>query len=128
MNVSSHNLAVDISGRLNDFAPDGLSIGFANGAIEVYSGGQMVGGSPALDIIDENDDRSVTDRVETAVQATLSGIQDVIIEDIHRPWPGLPGAGSELPLPDCRVAGDELLVWFGDEAAPALALPPIRLR
>jgi hypothetical protein len=128
MNVSSHNLAIDISGRLNDFAPEGLSIGSANGAIEVYSGGQMVGSSPALDIIDENDGRSVTDRVETAVQATLSGIQDVIIEDIHGSWPGPPGPGTQLPLPDCRVAGDELLVWFGDEAAPALALPPIRLR
>jgi hypothetical protein len=127
MNVSSRNLAIDISGRLNDFAPEGLSISSTNGAIEVYSGGQMVGGSPALDIIEENDGRSVTDRVETAVQATLSGIQDVIIEDIHGPWPGPPGPGSELPLPECRVAGDELLIWFGDQETPALVLPPIRL-
>jgi hypothetical protein len=128
MNVSSHNLAVDISDRLNGLVPESLSIGFANGAIEVYSDGQMVGRSPALDIIDENDGRSVTAKVETAVQATLSGIQDVIIEDIRGPWPGPPGPGSGLPLPDCRVVGDELLVWFGDEATPALALPPIRLR
>lgn len=128
MNVSSRNLAVDISERLNGFAPGSLSIGYADGAIEVYAGGQVVGRSPALDIIDENDGRSVTDRIETAVQATLSGIQDVIIEDIHGPWPGPQDPGSELPLPDCRVAGNELLVWFGDEATPALALPPIRLR
>jgi hypothetical protein len=128
MNVSSRNLAIDISDRLNDFVPEDLSISSANGAIEVYSGGQMVGGSPALDIIEENDGRSVTDRVETAVQSTLSGIQDVIIEDIHGPWPGPPGPGPELPLPECRVSGDELLIWFGDEENPALALPPIRLR
>jgi hypothetical protein len=108
---------------------DGLSICFANGAIEVYSGGRLAGRASALDIIDENnDDLSATERVETAVGAALSGIQDVIIEEIHGSWPGPPGPGSELPMPDCRVAGDELLVWFGDEATPALALPPICLR
>jgi hypothetical protein len=127
MNVSSHNLAVDIAERLNDFAPDGLSIGSVGKAIEVYSGDRMIGGSPALGIIDENDDRSVTAKIETAVRAALDGIQDVIIEDIHRPWPGPPGPGSELPMPDCRVSGDGLLVWFGDEAAPVLAFPRIAL-
>ena len=88
----------------------------------------MIGGSPALDIMEENDDRSVTEKIETAVRAILDGIQDVIIENIHGSWPGQPGSGSELPMPDCRVVGDELLVWFGDEAIPTLALPPIRLR
>ena len=128
MSVSSHNLAAEISERLNDFVPGGLSIYSTDDAIEVYSGGRMIGGSPALDIIGENDDSNITERIETAVRATLDGIQDVIIEDIHGSWPGPPGSGSELPMPDCRVAGDELLVWFGDEATPALALPPIRLR
>jgi hypothetical protein len=128
MNVSFRNLAVSISGQLDDLVPDGLSIGSADGTIEVYSGGRVVGGSPALEIIDENDDRSVSARIETAVRATLSGIQDVIIEYIHSPWPGQQDHGAEIPEPNCRVTGDELLVWFGDEAAPTLVLPPIRLR
>jgi hypothetical protein len=129
INVSFRDLAVSLSARLNDFTPDGLSIGATDGAIEVYSGGRVIGGSPALEIIDENDDRSVPERIETAVQATLSGIQDVVIEDIHSPWPTKQNQGSsEIPQANCRVAAGELLVWFGDEEDPALALPPIRLR
>lgn len=128
MNVSSHDLAAQLSERLNGVVPAGMSVRPAGAIIEICSSGHAVGRSAALDIIGDNDERSVTARIETATRAALSGVQDVIIEDAHSPWPDQPGHGMDLPVPDCRIVGDELFVWFGDETAPALALPPIRLR
>ncbi len=128
MNASSRDLAADLAERLNGALPDGLSARCAGAVIEVYSGGRVAGRFPALSIIDDDDDRGVTARIETATRAVLSGIQDAVIEDIRGPWPPRGGHGQELALPDCRVSGDELLVWFGDESTPALALPPITLR
>jgi len=127
MTVSSHDLAADLAGRLNEAIPASLSLRSKAGTIEVCSNGQTVGGSPALKIIDDNDGRSRSERIETATRAALSGIQDVIIENIRGPWPGQPSHGAEFPKPDCRVVGDELLAWCGDEADPALPLSPIRL-
>jgi hypothetical protein len=127
MNVSSHDLATALAKRLHEVAPDGLSVRSTGASIEVISGRQAIGASPALEIIDENDNRSLQDRVETATRAALSGVQDVIIEDIREPWPGRPGSGGDIPEPDCRIVGQELLLWFGDEVVPALVLPAVRL-
>jgi hypothetical protein len=128
MTVSFHNLAADLSERLTAAAPNGLSVRSAAGVIEVISKGKIVGRSPALDIIDDDDGRTLHARIETATRAALSGVQDVIVEDIHRPWPVPADGDSGLPGPDCRVTGHQLLVWFGDEATPVLAFPPITLR
>jgi hypothetical protein len=127
MNVSSHDLAAALAERLNEVAPGGLSVRSAGASIEVVSGAQAVGGSPALEIIDENDDRSLQDRVETATRAVLSGVQDVIIENIREPWPGGSGSRGDVPEPDCRIVKQELLIWFGDETDPALTLPAVSL-
>lgn len=93
----------------------------------------MDGRSAALEILEDDAGASPpAGRVETATHAALSGIQDVIIESIHDPWPsrsGAGGVGRDLPQPDCRVRGRELLAWFGDEAAPAPGAtgdPPLR--
>ncbi len=129
-NVSSHDLAAELARGLNEVVPDGLSVRAVDGSLEVRSGELVVGGSAALLILEDDEGTwPGADTMETATRAALSGVQDVIIESIHGPWPGRSGAdkGRDLPLPDCRVRGRELLAWFGDEAAPALALPAIPL-
>lgn len=131
MNVSSRKLAADLAETIGEIAPEGLSLRAAGPAIEVCTAdGRLLGGLSALEIIDENDDRSAAERIEVAVDATVSGIQDVIIEfHTHASWPGDPhGGGAGLPLPECRVTGEHLQVWFGSETAPAISLPPITLK
>jgi hypothetical protein len=129
--VSSHDLAADLARGLNEVVPDGLSVRAVDGSLEVRSGEQVVGGSAALEILEDDEGAGpAPDTIETATRAALSGVQDVIIESIHGSWPDRPGAdggGRDLPLPDCHVRGRELLAWFGDEATPALALPAILL-
>jgi len=98
-----------------------------DGSLEVRSGELVVGGSAALEILEDEDAGPAPGRIETAARAALSGVQDVIIETIRGSWPGADGGGRDLPQPDCRVRGRELLAWFGDEATPALVLPAILL-
>lgn len=126
-NVSSHDLAADLARGLNEVVPDGLSVRAVDGSLEVRSGELAVGGSAALEILEDDDADPAPGRIETAARAALSGVQDVIIETIRTPWPGAEDGGRDLPQPDCRVRGRELLAWFGDEATPALALPAILL-
>jgi hypothetical protein len=130
MNVSSRDLAVGLARGLDGAAPDGLSVRAVNGNLEVRSGVLPVGGSAALEILQDDAGTGPTaDRIETATRAALAGIQDVIIESTRSPWPRRSadnGTGNDLPQPDCRVRDAELLAWFGDEATPALALPAIR--
>lgn len=127
MNVSSRKLAAVLAERIGSIVPSGLSLRSEESNIEVRSGGQVLGGSAALEIIGDEDGRSLSERIETAARSALSAIQDVIIETTHRPWPGQPSADSALPQPDCRIAGDHLLVWFGDEATPVVSIAPIAL-
>jgi hypothetical protein len=56
----------------------------------------------------------------------LSTIQDVIVRASTRPWP--PAADpTHLPYPEAEVRQGVLLAWFGSEAHPTVALPPIDL-
>jgi hypothetical protein len=128
MSVLSHNIAAALAEWLGEAVPTGLSLRSDGSSIQVYYGGEALGGSQALEIIDDNDDRSLSKKIETATCTALDGIQDVIIEKILGPWPGQPARSADLPQPGCRVAGNELLVWFGDEAVPAVPIQPIRLR
>ncbi len=96
--------------------------------MNVYHDGRDLGGSPALVILAEHDGRSVDEKIETAVDAVLSDVQDRIIEARKGPWPGESGRGADLPMPDCRVTGDQLRLWFGEENAPVISVAPIALR
>jgi hypothetical protein len=108
--------------------PGGMSLRSEGSSIQVLAQDEVIGGTPALEIISDDDGRALSEKIETAACAALSGIQDVIVENIHGPWPNSPGNGTDLPQPGCRVAGTELRAWFGDEAAPAVSVHPVRLR
>ena len=92
MNVSSRKLAVGLARVLDEVSPAGLSVRAAGVSLAVYSGGVIVGSSAALEILDDADGSGFTAGIETATRAALSGVQDVIIEDIHDPWPATPPA------------------------------------
>jgi hypothetical protein len=127
MDALSRDLAAKLADRLNQIVPAGLSVRSENASLAVYSRDQNLGGSAALTIIDNEDGRSLEEKIEIAVTSTLSGIQDCIVEALTGSWPGQSGPGPDLPLPDCRIVGDQLRVWFGDEKEPVISLPSIRV-
>lgn len=125
--VSSRELAALLAERLNQIAPTGFSVRSEDANVDVYADGRNLGGSAALEILEDDDDRSPEEKIETAVLAVLSSIQDTIIETVKGPWPGTSSHGADLPMPGCRVTGDQLLFWFGDQDGPVVSAPPIPL-
>lgn len=126
--VSSRELAAILAERLNQIVPTGFSVRSEDTSVDVYADGRNLGGSDALQILEDDDDRSPKEKIETAVLAVLSSIQDTIIETVKGPWPGTSSHGADLPMPDCRVTGNQLLFWFGDQDGPVISAPPIPLR
>ena len=56
----------------------------------------------------------------------LSTIQDVIVRSSTRPWPPA-SEPTYLPYPAAAVRQGLLVAWFGSEAHPTVAIPPIDL-
>jgi len=125
--VTLRELAAALAGRLNKIVPAGFTVQSNGISVDVYHDGRDLGGTPALDILADRDGRRVSEKIEVAVRAVLSAVQDRVIEELKGPWPGEFRRGADLPIPDCRVAGDQLLLWFGDESAPAISVLAIPL-
>lgn len=128
MDASSRELAAALAGRLNQIVPAGFTVRSEGVSLNVYQDGRDLGGSPALEILADRDGRGVDEKIETAVRAVLSDVQDRIIDARKGPWPEGFGRGADLPVPDARVTGDRLRLWFGDENAPVISVAPIALR
>jgi hypothetical protein len=126
MDASSRELAAALAGRLNEIVQESFTVRAEGVRVTVSYDGQDLSGSPALEILDDLDGRDVEEKTETAVRAVLSDVQDRVMEASKGPWPG--ERGADLPMPDCRVTGAQLRVWFGDEDAPAVSVAPIALR
>ena len=63
---------------------------------------------------------------EVLAFCALSTVQDAIVRSVRQPWP--PGNGpTDLPIPEAVVREGRLVAWFGAEACPAVAIPPIDL-
>jgi len=73
------------------------------------------GSGPDLDQVD----------LLTAAIHALDHLQDSMCEHTRDPWPreGI----AAVPAPRGRVEGAQLFLWYGDEGAPVLRLPPISL-
>jgi hypothetical protein len=125
LRVSSHDLAEALACRLDEVAPARITVRAQGPDVAVLHNGQVVGisGAPAiLETIEAL--REPRENLETAVRATLSGVQDYIADATTEPWPGI---GGQQPNPDARVHEDTVSMWFGSEDAPVLRLPPIDL-
>ena len=125
LDVSSHDLAVALARRLNGVTPAGITVQAQGSDLAVLQGGQIVGVSGAPAILETVEAlREPRANLETAVRAALSGVQDYIADVTAEPWPG---TGGSQPTPDARVESDTVSMWFGDEDAPVLRLPSLRL-
>jgi len=126
LNVSSHDLAVALARRLNGVVPPGISVHAQDGELAVLHDGDVIGISGAPAILETVEAlREPRENLETAVRASLSGVQDYVADATTEPWPG---SGGTQPNPDARVEADTVRMWFGPEDAPVLRLPPIDLR
>ena len=94
--------------------------------MDVFGRGTDRHASAAADIIADDDGRSLEERIDTAAWAILNGAQDAVMEILAEQWPLAPN-GSVVD-PQARIEDDRLLMWFGEEKAPVVALPPLKVR
>ena len=123
MAASSRKLAVALATRLNAVVPKPLSVRAVGTEVHVYNGTRFEGSSPASEIVDDDDGRSLAEKADWASSAVVNGIQDVVARTLTEQWPLLPGA--EMAIAHARTDGEHIYIWFGDLEAPALVLPPI---
>jgi hypothetical protein len=126
MPPSSRKLAQALAARLSDVLPPPYSARALEGAVAAFAGDDWLGSSLSPEIVEEGEDGTVEERLETVGRAVLSGVQDYVADDSTEPWPREPD--GRMALPQARVDGDELRLWFGaSESAAAVALRPIAL-
>ena len=125
MAALSHRLAAALAARLDKVAPDSFAVRARGETVDVYSGEILLGGSTAATIVEDDDDRTLARKLESAVYSVLDIIQDCISEHLREPWPAYPG--RRMANPGTRAEGTRVYAWFGDENAPALTLSPIEV-
>src|SRR6266487_81462 len=123
--VSPERFAAAVADRLNAVVPRGLSVRAEGTTDSLYDPSWWPASSAAV-IVTDDDDRSLVERAETAARSILNATQDVVMESMREQWPRPTGAAN-APYPDARVVGEQLQMWFGDEAAPVLRLKPVDL-
>ncbi len=97
MRASSHKLAVALAARLNDIVPVPFRVQAKGGDVHVDAPDVCVGGSSAPTIVEDDDDRTVGEKIETALRAVLSSVQDDISEFLTEPRPSADGCGMAMP-------------------------------
>ena len=122
---NSHRLAAMLAERLLNVMPDGLTVHADGDEVDVRNDRGSIGGSASSFIVEDDDGRSLEEKLETASWAVLSGVQDVVAEELRLEWPVLEEGG--MALPGVRRTGHELHLWFGAEATPVLRLRSIDL-
>ena len=83
----------------------------------LYTERVPIGASGAAGILNDPDDRTDNERLETAILATLSAIQDWIAVHTGAWWPY--GAEGEMPMPGVQSRGRQIFAWYGDREATA---------
>ncbi len=121
--LSPDRFAAAVATRLNSVVPAGLSVRAEGAGVTLYDP-QSWGASLAADFLADEDGRSIVERVETVAYAIMNSVQDEVMESTKEQWPVGPRGAAE---PGARVIGEQLHLWFGDEAAPVLRLEPVDL-
>ena len=129
MAASSRKLAALMASRLARVVPPPFAIGATDSGVGVYIGREaltLLGGSNAASIVEDDDDRTAGERIESAVAAIMDGVQDCVAEELREPWPSLDRV--TMALPNTRRDEKRICMWFGeDERAPVVALSPIEI-
>ena len=128
MAALSHNLAAAVASRLATIIPSPFSVIAEGEEVKLYSersGSRLLGVSPAAAILEDSDDRSLLEKMEVAALAIVSAIQDCVAEEMREPWPVQ--RDGAMALPQARSEGMSVIIWFGSEEAPDIALAPIKL-
>ena len=121
--LAPERFAAALAARLDSIVPKGLSVRATGPAVGVYDPSSW-GDSVIADIVGAEDGRSIIERVETAARAILNSTQDVVMESTKEQWPLGP---TGVAYPHARVVGEQLHMWFGDEATPVLRMRPVDL-
>lgn len=126
MHVSSQKLASRVQECVAPHLPRGFQLRVNNGAVEILVFDDLLSTIVSPQIVEDLDDRTIEEKVVTAVSATLEGIQDAIMRALGEKWP--PSRSGELGLPTTVLENGKLQSKFcvGDETV--LLLPDIPLR
>jgi hypothetical protein len=109
MPALSSNLAVELAARLEAVVPANFSVRADGDQIGVYQGERLLGGSAAASIVDEEDERALSEKIAAASRAVLDAVQDCIIEELHEPWPRM--VDGSLALPGSETDGRRVYFW-----------------
>src|SRR5262245_49251610 len=105
---------------LDSLIPASFTISIDAGRLEVAVEGEW---EVSIDLaVDEG----LPDREAVLAFNVLSTIQDAIVRSSRQPWPPA-SEPTYLPYPAAAVRDGLLVAWYGSEAHPTVAVPPIDL-
>lgn len=125
MRAISPNLARILATRLDSVVPAPFRLSARGGRLEVYVGENLDSTPSTLEMIVDDQSRELAERLESAVSAILSEVQDTISEHLHTPWPSVDG--RHMALPGVRVDAELIHLWYGDEQAPVLRISAVKI-
>jgi len=71
---------------------------------------------------------SDAERIEYVALELMSQVQDLVAVATTEPWPlVIVNNRRDMAMPNARVEGNRLHMWYGDSAVPALRLPSVDL-
>lgn len=123
LNLDPVRVANAIAGRLAGCVPSGFDVRAQEAIVGLVVRDTWSGGTDLRGWVKPTSDRQ---DIERAAAAILDGVQDQIIRETGRTWPGASG-GTSMPSADARLTDKELYLWYGAERAPELQFSPIRL-
>jgi hypothetical protein len=121
--LSPARFAAALAMRLNSAVPAGLSVRAKGSEVTLYDP-ESWGASFAAESLTNEDGQPIVELVESVAYTIMNSIQDEVMESTKEQWPLGPRGAAE---PEARVIGEQLHLWFGDEAAPILRLDPVNL-
>lgn len=123
MAASSHKVAAALAERLNAVVPRPLIVRAEGSSVNVYNGSRLEGGTPASEIVDDDDGRSFAERLHVVSSAVVNRVQDIVAEASAQQWPVL--RTGRMALPHTHTDGERVYIWFGERSDPVLEVPPI---
>lgn len=125
MTALSRNLTTLLARGLNDVLPPRFSVRADDGHIELYIDNVWDLTSSIGEIV-EDEERTLSERLETAVYSVLNGVQDHICRHLGKPWPSTDD--REMAMPGVRADTEAIHLWYGRaESMPTVRIQPIRI-